>query len=90
MLRVRAANQDQKNNGKYQPVRRCHTGAAPPCRENAFECRQVTYGQVLFHNGRFHSLQEALRFCVRREDIDDVIAFLQTLTDRDAEPAAYR
>jgi cytochrome c peroxidase len=95
--------------------------------------RNVATRRVFFHNGRFHSLKEALRFYVRRDtdpalwypadadvvekfddmppelrsnvdvvdepltkargaapvwsdaDIDDVIAFLKTLTDRDVE-----
>jgi cytochrome c peroxidase len=94
--------------------------------------RNVATRSVFFHNGRFHTLKDALRFYVRRDtdqrlwypvtasgevnkfddlppglrgnvdeidepltrkeggtpawtdtDIDDVIAFLQTLTDRD-------
>lgn len=98
--------------------------------------RNVATRKVFFHNGRFHSLREALRFYVRRDteprlwypasssdgvikfddlpqalrgnvdvidepltrregsapawsdaDIDDVIAFLETLTDQDAQPA---
>lgn len=97
--------------------------------------RNVAARQVFFHNGRFHTLKEALRFYVRRDtdlrmwypvspagtvskfddlppelrgnvdvidepltrkeggspawtdaEIDDVIAFLETLTDRDVEP----
>ena len=99
--------------------------------------RNVATRGVFFHNGRFHTLKEALRFYVRRDtdsrlwyplsaagvvdkfddlpaalrgnadvvdqpltrsegaapawsdaEIDDVIAFLQTLNDRDAEMAA--
>src|SRR5208282_724545 len=99
--------------------------------------RNVTTRTVFFHNGRFHSLKEALRFYVQRDtdpqkwfplsasgelikfddlpaglranvdvidlpltrkqgeppawtdtEIDDVIAFLQTLTDRDAAPTS--
>jgi cytochrome c peroxidase len=98
--------------------------------------RNVATRRVFFHNGRFHTLKEALRFYVRRDthpaqwyparsgvvdkfddlprdqrgnidvidapltrsvgqapvwsdaQIDDVIAFLKTLTDRDAAPAA--
>jgi cytochrome c peroxidase len=98
--------------------------------------RNVATRTVFFHNGRFHTLKEALRFYVRRDtdpklwypasdagvaskfddlpplhqgnvdvvdrpltssegaqpiwseaEIDDVIAFLETLTDRDAQPA---
>jgi cytochrome c peroxidase len=97
--------------------------------------RNVAVRRVFFHNGRFHSLKEALRFYVQRDtnpelwypvfssgdvdrfddlppflrrnidvidepltrkrgespiwsdaEIDDVAAFLETLTDRDAEP----
>jgi cytochrome c peroxidase len=99
--------------------------------------RNVATRGVFFHNGRFHTLKEALRFYVQRDtsperwypvsgsgsvdkfddlppslranidiidepltrskgaspawsdaEIDDVIAFLQTLTDRDAKPAS--
>jgi cytochrome c peroxidase len=99
--------------------------------------RNVATRGVFFHNGRFHTLKDALRFYVRRDtdprlwyplsaagavnkfddlpealrgnvdtidepltrkegaapawsdaEIDDVIAFLQTLTDRDALPAS--
>jgi cytochrome c peroxidase len=68
--------------------------------------RNVATRAVFFHNGRFQTLKEALRFYVRRDtdpdlwypssakfddlpvrndaEIDDVIAFLQTLSDRDA------
>ena len=98
--------------------------------------RNVAARRVFFHNGRFHTLKEALRFYVRRDtdpqmwypvlssgaidkfddlppslrqnidiidepltrskgqspvwsdaQIDDVIVFLQTLTDRDVRPA---
>lgn len=98
--------------------------------------RNVATRRVFFHNGRFHTLKEALRFYVRRDtdqqlwyprsdlgtvdkfddlpparrdnvdtidlpltfkegeapvwsdaEIDDVIAFLETLSDRDAPPA---
>jgi len=101
--------------------------------------RNVATRQVFFHNGRFHSLKEALRFYVQRDtdprlwypvspsgevnkfddlpsllranvdvidepltrheggspawsetEIEDVIAFLQTLSDRDAVPAKKR
>ena len=100
--------------------------------------RNVATRQVFFHNGRFHTLKEALRFYVQRDtapqlwypasasgevdkfndlpsrfqrnidvidepltrkkgdapawsdaEIDDVIAFLKTLTDRDMEAAAH-
>ncbi|HTB65265.1 MAG TPA: cytochrome c peroxidase [Steroidobacteraceae bacterium] len=98
--------------------------------------RNVATRRVFFHNGRFHTLKEALQFYVRRDthpaqwypsaggivdkfddlprerrgnvdvtdapltrtagqeplwndaQIDDVIAFLETLTDRDVRPAA--
>jgi len=99
--------------------------------------RNVAARRVFFHNGRFHTLKEALRFYVRRDtdpqlwypvsptgtiakfddlparlrrnvdvidepltrrkgappvwtdaEIDDVIAFLKTLTDRDVEMAS--
>ncbi len=99
--------------------------------------RNVAARAVFFHNGRFHTLRDALRFYVRRDtdprlwyptaadgtvdkfndlpaalrdnvdtrdepltrreggtpawseaDIDDVMAFLATLTDRDVQPAA--
>jgi cytochrome c peroxidase len=101
--------------------------------------RNVATRGAFFHNGRFHSLRDALRFYVRRDtdprlwypvsasgvlekfddlppplrgqadvidlpltrhegdrpvwsdaDIDDVMAFLRTLTDRDAEAALPR
>lgn len=96
--------------------------------------RNVATRRVFFHNGRFHTLKDALRFYVQRDtnprlwyplaaagiekfddlpaslranvdvidepltrmegappvwsdgDIDDVISFLQTLTDRDSKP----
>jgi cytochrome c peroxidase len=100
--------------------------------------RNVAARAVFFHNGRFHTLREALRFYVRRDtdprlwypsspagavnkfddlpvslrgnidvidepltrkegaspawsdaEIDDVIAFLRTLTDRDTLPAGH-
>ncbi len=124
-------------------------GACGPLREDQSRQRQycglfktptlrnVAIRKVFFHNGRFHDLNSALRFYVRRDtdpslwypttadgraekfndlppalrgnvdvidepltrheggapawsdaDIDDVIAFLQTLTDRDVVPAA--
>ena len=93
--------------------------------------RNVATRGAFFHNGRFHTLREALRFYVRRDtdpklwyptakfddlpagvrgnvdvidkpltlkegeapmwsdaEIDDVIAFLETLTDRDARTVA--
>jgi cytochrome c peroxidase len=99
--------------------------------------RNVASRRVFFHNGRFHTLKDALRFYVQRDtdprrwypssslgtlekfddlpallrpnvdvidapltykegetpawsdsEIDDVIAFLKTLTDRDVEPVA--
>jgi cytochrome c peroxidase len=99
--------------------------------------RNVATRTVFFHNGRFHTLKEAMRFYVQRDtdpqfwyplgpggtankfndlpapmrsnvdvidepltrdegaapvwndaEIDDVISFLQTLSDRDAEPAS--
>jgi cytochrome c peroxidase len=100
--------------------------------------RNVATRRVFFHNGRFHTLKDALRFYVRRDtdpelwypvspsgavdkfddlpprlrgnidvidepltrskgaspawsdaEIDDVIAFLKTLTDRDAESKSH-
>ena len=100
--------------------------------------RNVATRRVFFHNGRFHTLKEALRFYVQRDtdparwypasssggvekfddlpqalrgnidridepltrkegeapawsdaEIDDVIAFLRTLTDKDAVPASH-
>jgi cytochrome c peroxidase len=100
--------------------------------------RNVAARSVFFHNGRFHTLKEALRFYVRRDtdprlwypltpsgdvnkfddlpwrlrsnidvidepltrkegaapawsdaEIDDVIAFLRTLSDRDAIPSVH-
>jgi cytochrome c peroxidase len=99
--------------------------------------RNVATRRAFFHNGRFHTLKDALRFYVQRDtdprlwypaassgrvnkfddlpassrgnvdiidepltrgegatpawtdpEIDDVIAFLQTLSDRDAQPAS--
>jgi cytochrome c peroxidase len=99
--------------------------------------RNVATRKAFFHNGRFHTLKDALRFYVQRDtdprlwypaaspgtvnkfddlpalsrgnvdvidepltrgegatpawsdaEIDDVIAFLQTLSDRDAQPAS--
>ncbi|HWB32917.1 MAG TPA: cytochrome c peroxidase, partial [Acidobacteriaceae bacterium] len=101
--------------------------------------RNVAIRHVFFHNGRFHTLKEALRFYVQRDtnpelwyptspsgavdkfndlppqlranvdvidepltrkrgeapawsdaEIDDVTAFLQTLTDRDLETASHQ
>jgi cytochrome c peroxidase len=115
---------DQANESKY-----CGLFKTPTL-------RNVAARRVFFHNGRFHSLKDALRFYVRRDtdpqmwypvlpssavdkfddlpvslrqnndivdepltrskgaspawsdaEIDDVIAFLQTLTDRDVKPA---
>ena len=120
--------------GLCGPVRKDQAGQVDYC--GMFKTptlRNVAARQVFFHNGRFHTLKEALRFYVRRDtdpqfwypsspsgdvdkfddlpaslranvdvidlpltrkegespawsdsDIDDVIAFLETLTDRDA------
>jgi cytochrome c peroxidase len=123
--------------GLCGPVRKDQAGQSNYC--GLFRTptlRNVATRKVFFHNGRFHSLKEALRFYVRRDtdpslwypssrsgavnkfddlplelrgnidvtdepltrgegaapawsdaEIDDVIAFLQTLTDRDVVPA---
>jgi cytochrome c peroxidase len=119
--------------GLCGPLRKDQAGEAAYC--GLFKTptlRNVATRAVFFHNGRFHSLKEALRFYVRRDtdpqlwyptaasgavikfddlpptlranvdvidepltrsrgsapawsdaDVDDVIAFLETLTDRD-------
>jgi len=121
--------------GLCGPIRTDQTAASQYC--GLFKTptlRNVATRRVFFHNGRYHTLKEALRFYVRRDtdprlwypvsssgeitkfddlplafrgnidvvdepltrkegappawsdaEIDDVIAFLQTLTDRDAE-----
>jgi cytochrome c peroxidase len=120
--------------GLCGPVRKDQAGQSDYC--GMFKTptlRNVAARRVFFHNGRFHTLKEALRFYVRRDtdpqlwypsspsgvvdkfddlpaslranvdvidlpltrkegespawtdsEIDDVIAFLETLTDRDA------
>ena len=125
---------DYFDEGLYGPVRRDQSANKAYC--GMFKTptlRNVAARQVFFHNGRFHTLKDALRFYVRRDtdaslwyptsgsgavdkfddlpenlrdnvdiidlpltrkpgdvpawsdaDIDDVIAFLETLTDRDA------
>jgi cytochrome c peroxidase len=122
--------------GLCGPLRTDQTGQSQFC--GLFKTptlRNVATRTVFFHNGRFHTLKEALRFYVRRDtdprlwypispsgavdkfddlpltlrgnvdvidepltrkegaapawtdaEIDDVIAFLQTLSDRDAVP----
>jgi cytochrome c peroxidase len=122
--------------GLCGPLRTDQTGQSKFC--GLFKTptlRNVATRTVFFHNGRFHTLKEALRFYVRRDtdprlwypvspsgavdkfddlplalrgnvdvidepltrkegaapawtdaEIDDVIAFLQTLSDRDAVP----
>jgi cytochrome c peroxidase len=124
--------------GLCGPLRTDQTGESKYC--GLFKTptlRNVATRGVFFHNGRFHSLKEALRFYVRRDtdpqlwypvsplgvvdkfhdlpsplrgnidvidepltrkegaipawsdaEIDDVIAFLQTLTDRDVKPTS--
>jgi cytochrome c peroxidase len=131
-IRANAAP-DYFDEGLCGPVRKDQAGHPDYC--GMFKTptlRNVAARQVFFHNGRFHSLQKALRFYVRRDtdpalwyprspagvvdkfddlppslranvdvmdlpltrkegespawsdaDIDDVIAFLETLTDRD-------
>jgi cytochrome c peroxidase len=123
--------------GLCGPLRHDQTGQSQYC--GMFKTptlRNVATRGVFFHNGRFHTLEDALRFYVRRDtdprrwypaspsgalnkfddlpsvlranadvidqpltrkegevpawsdaEIDDVIAFLQTLTDRDAQSA---
>ena len=124
--------------GLCGPLRMDQTGQSSYC--GLFKTptlRNVATRRVFFHNGRFHTLKEALRFYVRRDtdprlwypvspsglankfddlpfplranidvidepltrhegdspawtdaEIDDVIAFLQTLTDRDVAAAS--
>ena len=133
------ANQsrDYFDMGLCGPIRTDQAGESKYC--GLFKTptlRNVATRGVFFHNGRFHTLKEALRFYVQRDtnperwypvsgsgsvdkfddlppslrgnidiidepltrskgaspawsdaEIDDVIAFLQTLTDRDAKPA---
>jgi cytochrome c peroxidase len=128
------ATHDYFDMGLCGPLRTDQTGQQKYC--GLFKTptmRNVATRSVFFHNGRFHSLKEALRFYVRRDtdprmwypvsasgsvnkfddlpsvlrsnidvidepltrregaspawtdaEIDDVIVFLQTLTDRDA------
>jgi cytochrome c peroxidase len=122
--------------GLCGPLRRDQAGQPQYC--GMFKTptlRNVATRRVFFHNGRFHSLREALRFYVQRDthpqrwypllagsvakfddlppasrgnvdvtdepltrsaggepawndqEIEDVLAFLQTLTDRDAQAA---
>jgi cytochrome c peroxidase len=129
-----AARFDQ---GLCGPVRKDQAAQAKYC--GLFKTpglRNITTRGTFFHNGRYHTLKDALRFYVRRDtdpglwyperldgkivkfddlpltaranidvidepltrklggepawsdaEIDDVIAFLETLTDRDAQPA---
>ena len=124
--------------GLCGPLRQDQSGQASYC--GLFKTptlRNVAIRRVFFHNGRFHTLKQALSFYVTRDtdpkrwypvsasgavvkfddlppllrgnvdvvdepltrreggvpawsetDIEDVIAFLETLTDRDARPAA--
>ncbi len=126
--------------GLCGPLRTDQTGEPKQC--GMFKTptlRNVATRSVFFHNGRFHTLKEALRFYVRRDtdpklwyplsgsgtvnkfddlptlmrsnvdvvdepltrsegdpptwtdaEIDDVIAFLETLTDRDLVPVVGR
>ena len=126
--------------GLCGPIRADQTGQEKFC--GMFKTptlRNVAARRVFFHNGRFHTLRDALRFYVRRDtdpqlwypvtasgavdefddlpeklrvnvdvideplthkigqspvwtdaEIDDVIAFLNTLTDRDVETASRR
>jgi cytochrome c peroxidase len=123
------AGQDYFDMGLCGPLRADQAGQPKFC--GLFKTptlRNVATRTVFFHNGRFHTLKEALRFYVRRDtnpdlwypasakfddlpptlrgnvdiidqpltlkqgdapawndaEIDDVIAFLQTLNDRDA------
>jgi cytochrome c peroxidase len=131
------ATPDYFDMGLCGPLRTDHAAESKYC--GLFKTptlRNVATRRVFFHNGRFHTLKEALRFYVQRDtdperwypaspsgvvdkfndlppslranidvidepltrskgaspawsdaEIDDVIAFLQTLTDRDAKPA---
>lgn len=122
---------DYYDQGVCGPLRTDQSGQTKYC--GLFKTptlRNVATRGAFFHNGRFHSLKQALRFYVRRDtdpklwypaakfddlptalranvdvidkpltlkegdtpawsdaDIDDVLAFLQTLTDRDAQTA---
>jgi cytochrome c peroxidase len=132
------AKPDYFDMGLCGPVRTDQAGEPKYC--GMFKTptlRNVSTRAVFFHNGRFHTLKEALRFYVRRDtnprswypvaadgsvdkfddlpaalrdnvdvtdepltrtegqapawseaDIDDVIAFLNTLSDRDVKPAS--
>jgi len=136
-IRINAAD-DYFDMGLCGPLRTDQTAESKYC--GMFKTptlRNVAIRRVFFHNGRFHTLKEALRFYVRRDtdpqlwflpsasgaaekfddlpapmranvdvidepltrregtppawsdaEIDDVIAFLNTLTDRDARRAA--
>jgi cytochrome c peroxidase len=121
------ARPDYYDMGLCGPVRQDQSGKSNYC--GMFKTptlRNVATRSVFFHNGRFHTLKDALRFYVRRDtdpklwypgdkfddlpphlranvdtidepltrregdppawtdaEIDDVIAFLKTLTDRD-------
>jgi cytochrome c peroxidase len=134
-IRANAAR-DYFDQGLCGPVRADQRGQQQYC--GMFKTptlRNVATRRVFFHNGRFHSLREALRFYVQRDtdpqlwyaqlagrvskfddlppasrgnvdvidepltrsagaqpawneqEIEDVMAFLQTLTDRDAQTA---
>ena len=135
-IRTNAAD-DYFDMGLCGPLRTDQTAESKYC--GMFKTptlRNVAIRRVFFHNGRFHTLKEALRFYVRRDtdpqlwfprspsgvvekfddlpapmlanvdvidepltrregtspawsdaEIDDVIAFLNTLTDRDARRA---
>jgi cytochrome c peroxidase len=131
------ANPDYYDQGLCGPLRTDQASQMSEC--GLFKTpglRNVATRRVFFHNGRFHTLKEALRFYVRRDtdaaqwypstggvvvkfddlprerrgnidvtdaplnrsagqapvwsdaQIDDVIAFFETLTDRDASAAA--
>jgi cytochrome c peroxidase len=131
------ADPDFHDEGLCGPLRNDQSGQKNYC--GLFKTpglRNVATRRVFFHNGRLHTLKEALQFYVRRDthpsqwypatggvldkfddqprnergnidvidapltrsvgqapvwtdaQIDDVIAFLETLTDRDATPAA--
>ncbi len=131
------ANPGYYDQGLCGPLRTDQTGQLSEC--GLFKTpglRNVAMRRVFFHNGRFHTLKEALQFYVRRDthparwyptvaglvdkfddlprerrgnidvtdapldrsagqtpvwsdaQIDDVIAFLATLTDRDVSAAA--
>jgi len=134
-IRANAAH-DYFDQGLCGPLRNDQAAKAQYC--GMFKTptlRNVATRSVFFHNGRFHTLRDALRFYVQRDtdpqlwypaanhgmskfddlpparrsnvdvidlpltlaqgarpiwndaEIDDVIAFLRTLSDRDAQPA---